>query len=221
MYRYLLCLATSDLIVSNSVVQKRKILFMIGASVIREDHTQGKIIGEQENKNLTIEFDDGSRIIISADLLVQQDDGTYFVPFDLNSAQELTIPVIEEEITIEKQRLPKRIVRVNKQVETREQKVDTTTNHEIVIVKHVPINQIIEGTPPITRNEKGVLIIPVLEEVLVVEKRLMLMEEVHVSKVNTQKTIAENITLRREHIEVEKTDVQDTKLPEDIDFENT
>jgi uncharacterized protein (TIGR02271 family) len=87
-------------------------------------------------------------------------------------AEELVIPVVAEELTIEKQRVARGKVRVQKRVETTEEVVDAPGVHEEIVVEHIPVNKLVEGAAPQTRDEDGVLVIPLIEEVLVVEKRL-------------------------------------------------
>jgi stress response protein YsnF len=48
------------------------------------------------------------------------------------------------------------------------------------------------------------MIIPVVREVLVVEKRLLLVEELHVTKTQVQKQETQHITLRKEEVIVER-----------------
>lgn len=52
---------------------------------------------------------------------------------------------------------------------------------EDVDVQRVAINQVVESVPD-TRIEGDTTIIPVVEEILVVEKRLVLREEVRITK---------------------------------------
>jgi stress response protein YsnF len=47
-------------------------------------------------------------------------------------------------------------------------------------------------------------VVPVLEEVLVVERRLVLREEVRLRLVAAEETVEEAVTLRRQHAEVER-----------------
>jgi stress response protein YsnF len=49
-----------------------------------------------------------------------------------------------------------------------------------------------------------VTIIPVLEEVLVVEKRLILKEEVHIRQTTSGEAVEVPVTLRRQHAVVER-----------------
>ncbi|MCJ2107478.1 YsnF/AvaK domain-containing protein, partial [Methylobacterium sp. E-041] len=59
-------------------------------------------------------------------------------------------------------------------------------------------------TPPVVREENGVTIIPVLEEILVVEKRLVLREEVHVRQTTADEDVEMPVTLRRQHAVIER-----------------
>jgi len=49
-------------------------------------------------------------------------------------------------------------------------------------VEHVPIGRMVETAPPV-REEDGVTVIPVIEEVVVTETRLVLREELHVRRI--------------------------------------
>ena len=56
------------------------------------------------------------------------------------------------------------------------------------------------------RHEGDVTIIPLIEEVLVVEKRLLLREEIRVSRRKTTVNNPQVYTLRREDVQVERDD---------------
>ena len=67
----------------------------------------------------------------------------------------------------------------------------------------MPIDRVVEA-PPEVRPEDGVTIVPVLEEVLVVEKRLVLKEELHIRRTMEAKPVAVPVTLRKQRAEVER-----------------
>jgi stress response protein YsnF len=69
-------------------------------------------------------------------------------------------------------------------------------------VERVAVNRYIEE-PVAIRREKEKTIIPVLEEVLVVEKRLLLKEELHVSKRTTEVRNPQEAVVRSEEVEIE------------------
>lgn len=156
---------------------------------------------------LVVQFEDGARVAVSPQMLSAQADGVYrlllAVP-DLALEDELVIPVVAEEITIGKQQVERGVVRVHKRVETREEIVNTTLLTEEVTIEHVPVNAFVEGPAPQIREEDGVIIIPLLEEVLVVEKRLLLREEVRLAKHATTSSLPQPVSLRREIVDIEQ-----------------
>ncbi|MCJ2107496.1 YsnF/AvaK domain-containing protein, partial [Methylobacterium sp. E-041] len=96
--------------------------------------------------------------------------------------ESVTLPLIAETARIDKRAVDTGRVRVSTRTEAVDQVLRETLRSDHVGVTRVPINRTLaEGeTPPVVREENGVTIIPVLEEILVVEKRLVLREEVHV-----------------------------------------
>jgi stress response protein YsnF len=72
-----------------------------------------------------------------------------------------------------------------------------------VIVERVPINHIVEG-PVSVRSEGDTLVISLLEEVLVVEKRLLLKEEVRITRRRVDTHAPQRVTLRREDAVVKR-----------------
>jgi stress response protein YsnF len=56
------------------------------------------------------------------------------------------------------------------------------------------------------REEGDTLIIPVVEEELIVQKRFVLKEEIHVRRRRTKERVTKSITLAREHAVVERLD---------------
>ncbi len=116
----------------------------------------------------------------------------------------LVIPVVAEELEVETARVARGAVRLHKRVETSKQTVDTPLVREDVIVERVVVNRPVEGAPPESREEDGVLVIPVLEEIVVIEKRLILREEIRISRRRTMTSSPQVVTLRREVVDVER-----------------
>ena len=78
-----------------------------------------------------------------------------------------------------------------------EQAVDERLDHEVVEVERVPVGRVVEAIPEI-REEDGVTIVPVVEEVIVVERRLVLKEEVRITRRRVQSRHVETASLRRQ-----------------------
>lgn len=115
------------------------------------------------------------------------------------------IPVIEERLRVEKRLEETGTVRISKQVTEYEQPVTIALLKEEIHVERVAINQLIDSPPPALRYEGETMIIPVLKEVAVVEKRLMLVEELHIVKRQNQMQETQQVKLRKEDIKVERT----------------
>jgi len=114
------------------------------------------------------------------------------------------IPVMEERLDVHKRRVETDSgVRVSKTVEAREETVDLPLAKENVEVERVAVNRPVDG-PLAVRHEGDTMIIPIVEEVLFVEKRLMLKEEIRVTRSRRQVREPQRVTLRSEHASVER-----------------
>lgn len=116
-----------------------------------------------------------------------------------------SLVVIEETLTTAKQRVVTGRVRVNVQTSNVEEIARAELSGETVEVTRVPIGRLVDEAP-LSRVEGDVTIIPILEEVLVVEKRLNLKEEVHIRRRTTVETVEAPVQLRRQRAVVERID---------------
>jgi len=121
----------------------------------------------------------------------------------------VVVPVLVEELEVQKRLVETGKVRITKQVHEQEALVDEPLWREEVEVTHVPIQRGVDASLPV-REEYGTLIIPVLEEVLVVDKRLMLKEEIHIRTPRIETRQPQQVTLRREEVSVERVPNPDT-----------
>jgi uncharacterized protein (TIGR02271 family) len=81
--------------------------------------------------------------------------------------------------------------------------VDEPLFREEVIIEHVPINRFVEEAIPL-RSEGDTIIVSLLEEVPVVEKRLMLKEELRITVRRVEARKPTSVTLRSEEATVER-----------------
>ncbi|MGV3719563.1 MAG: YsnF/AvaK domain-containing protein [Actinomycetota bacterium] len=184
----------------------------------------------QGERHALVSMDGMDPILIPVGLLQAQQDGSYYLPLTREqlmgnsspveqrqatpspaSAQprradaeaELVVPVAVEEIEVRKRQWETGGVRVHIDVREREEIVDQPMTREEVRVERVPINQMIDSPPP-TRQEGATTVIPVVEEVLVVEKRLLLKEEVRITKRTFEAHEPQTVVLRSEDPRVER-----------------
>jgi uncharacterized protein (TIGR02271 family) len=120
------------------------------------------------------------------------------------ASQSTVIPVVEEQLQVSKQVIETGKVRVSKSVHEEEVTVDVSAVHDEIDVERIEVNQYVETPPPPVRYEGDTMIIPILREVEVVEKRLMLVEEVHVTKRRVETNAPQQIKLRKEEVTVER-----------------
>ena len=103
-------------------------------------------------------------------------------------------------------------VSVSTRTLTRDELVSQDLAHTNVEVTTVPIGRAVDAIPAV-REEGDVTIFPVMEEVLVIERRLMLKEEVHIRKVRTTERHQETVTLRYQEAVVSRN----SETPPDAD----
>ena len=76
---------------------------------------------------------------------------------------------------------------------------------ERVAIEHVPVNRYLEdGALPSIRMERDTMVVPIVQEVLVVEKRLVLTEELHITRHKEQVTAEVPVTLRKQRAVIER-----------------
>jgi uncharacterized protein (TIGR02271 family) len=121
------------------------------------------------------------------------------------TTDQLVVPVAIERLAVRKREVTTGIVHLHQRVVTREEVVDEPLMREDATVERVPVNRLVEGDAPVVREEDGVLVIPVLEEVLIVEKRLMLTDEVRVARRRVHHSEPQRVTLRRTVVDVERS----------------
>jgi len=113
------------------------------------------------------------------------------------------IPLVEERLSIEKRQVEAGRLRVRISVNEREERVPVSLSHDEVEVERIPKNVPLSELPGV-RIEGNTTVIPVVEEVVVVEKRLMLVEEIHVRRKSTPRTEEVPVTLRSEQATIER-----------------
>jgi uncharacterized protein (TIGR02271 family) len=114
-----------------------------------------------------------------------------------------SIPLVEERLAVSKKEVETGRLRVRISVEEREERVDAELARDEVEIRRVPKNEPLSDIPGV-RTEGDVTIIPVVEEQLVVEKRLVLVEEIHVVRKSETERRDIPVTLRTEHADIER-----------------
>jgi stress response protein YsnF len=119
--------------------------------------------------------------------------------------KDATILVGREEPLIETHEVVTGKVIVETTVETDEKTVESSLTETSVEVERVPMGREITDLPEV-RTEGDLTIIPVVEEVLVVEKRLVLKEEIRVRRLSSTRDVSVPVVLRRQRAVVRRED---------------
>ena len=165
----------------------------------------------------------GEKVWIPDDVLVKRGKGDYRLDVSFEDVAEAAgsssarqspeddqvLALAEEEATIGKRRRETSRVRITKRVTEREEHLEDVLVGSRVDVTRVPIHREVDAPTPV-RQEGDTTIIPLFEEVLVIEKRLMLTEEVHVVVDETRRRTEHVVTLRREEAVTERLEPEET-----------
>ena len=122
-----------------------------------------------------------------------------------NQTENISVPVIEEELEVGKRRVEGDRVSVRTVARERTELVEQPLESTEVEIERIAIDREIDTAPDI-RNDGDTMIIPVVEERLVVEKRLFLREEIHVHRRRVVTQFRQNVTLRSQEVVVERRD---------------
>jgi uncharacterized protein (TIGR02271 family) len=161
-----------------------------------------------------VRFEGGASMLVPFEALARQDDGGYHLTLDSAmferrgasggvSDAAIVLPVTQEALEVHTTPVETGHVRIRKVVHEREETVDPPLLHDEVVVERTPINRVVEA-PISVRSEGDTLVIPLLEEVLVIEKRLLLKEEVRITTRRVETHRPQRVTLRREEAVVER-----------------
>ncbi len=140
----------------------------------------------------------------SATQLAAHSESTDVIPFTAQMAREtLVIPIVVEALEVGTRDTITGTVRLKKTVHEEVVSVDQPLMQEQVQVERVAINRFLHEAAGV-HTDGDTIVIPVVEEVLVVEKRLLLREEVRVTKKRLTAHHPQEYTVRRETVEVER-----------------
>ena len=113
------------------------------------------------------------------------------------ATQSPAVPLYSEELSVSRQQITGDTVQVSIVTRESESVVDEMLNHERVEIDRVPIGRPVDAVPPV-RQEGETTILPVVEEIIVVERRLILKEEVHIRRLHVSERHQEAVVLRKQ-----------------------
>jgi uncharacterized protein (TIGR02271 family) len=183
-------------------------------------------LDQHPDQHLRVRFANGQEVIVPSSLVALHQDGEYHLDMSIETLLAtqmhgervsnvdveastpstrddgtLVVPVIDEILNIQTRQRETGVVEVRKTIHEHTETVDPPLYVEEVEVERVEVNRFVDG-PLHVRHEGDTTIVPLLEEVLVVEKRLLLREEVHIKKARREVHNPQAVTLRQERVDI-------------------
>ena len=171
------------------------ILEVVGSLDLRREQTE-------------LHLADGRVVLIATSLLAEtQAEPSNLPPSTAStSAGSLLIPLVEEQLVVGKQIVETAKVRLQKKTQVYEEALDEPLAIRTFDIERVVLNRPVD-VPPAIRQEGASTIYPVVEEQLILTKQLILREEVRVTRRDTERRDTQVVTLRREHLVVEREEL--------------
>jgi len=125
-----------------------------------------------------------------------------------SAVSEEVFPVVHEQATIQKEVVETGKIRIRKRVSEEKASFNLPVINESYHIEHLPGSKdLLDTPPPAVRYEGDTMIIPVLREVSIVVKKYEVVEEIHITRKLTETPLVQEITLLKEHIDVERNGV--------------
>lgn len=122
-----------------------------------------------------------------------------------NDEEERKILLFEEQVYVAKHDVVSDQLRITTSVEERAVLIEDSVERGDLRVERIPVDRPVTEAPQ-PRQEGDTLIVSIVEERLVVEKRLFVIEEVRITRTSTTEHVAIPETVRVMHVTVERAD---------------
>jgi uncharacterized protein (TIGR02271 family) len=164
-----------------------------------------------------LKLEDGEIVAVPTTALARQEDGGYRLGLnvaeparaaaaaDLHDAGPIVVPIMVEEMDVQKRVVETGRVRITKGVDEREEVIDEPLVRDEIEVERVPRDRTVDGPIPV-RQVGDTTIVSLVAEELVVSKRFVLKEELHIRKRTVEAREPVHVTLRAEKAIVEHFD---------------
>jgi len=114
---------------------------------------------------------------------------------------DLNISLQSEEVSVSRHEVAGDTVRIGTVTREHDHHIDESLTHTRVDIERVPVGRVIESVPPI-REEGDTTVLPVVEELVVIERRLILKEEVRVRRVQVTERYQGIVAARQQDVAI-------------------
>src|SRR6185312_8486666 len=116
---------------------------------------------------------------------------------------EIVVPVLAEHLTVDTVSVPTGGVRIIKRVIEEQVAIEEQLRSQHAEVETVPVGQYVDGPLPVRQSDDG-LVVTIVEEQVVIERRWYLKEEIHIRRTEQVTPYRETVTVKREEATVER-----------------
>lgn len=120
---------------------------------------------------------------------------------------DVVVPVIAEELHADAVPVETGGVRVTKRIETHEEVLAQELRKSHVEIKRVKTERVVDGPQPVRRSGET-LIVPVVSEVLRIEKQWVVTEEIHITEIEQREHVEQKVEVNREIPRIERLDAK-------------
>lgn len=110
---------------------------------------------------------------------------------------ETVLRLAQEDVSVSKLAEDAGGVQVSRVTHTYQKPIEEVLRQQQVEIERVPLDQPVDDVPPV-RQEGDVIIVPIVEEVISLERHLVLKEEVRIRKVETTEKYQDEVTLHKQ-----------------------
>jgi uncharacterized protein (TIGR02271 family) len=114
-----------------------------------------------------------------------------------DEARSQVIPIFEEKLRVDKVEREADRLLIKTSIKHRTEYADIELHRADATIERIMINRFVEAAPPI-RQEGDTVVVSVVEEIMVVEKRLLLKEEIRIHQQHIVQHLHQPVVLRSE-----------------------
>lgn len=129
--------------------------------------------------------------------------------------RDFVVPIVQEQLSVDAEPVVTGGVRVTKRVETHDELIEQQLRTSHADVKRVKTNRVVDGPQPAERVG-DTLIIPIVSEIIHVQKQWVVMEEIHITQREESETVRQTVPVNHEVAEVERLDESGNTFTENV-----
>jgi uncharacterized protein (TIGR02271 family) len=131
--------------------------------------------------------------------------------------EELRLPIVAEEVRFSKREIVGERVLIRRRVVTADRTIDAALRRDRIEIERRPVDQVTDVPPPI-RREGDTIVIPCVDEELVITRRYRVREELCARTISETARDSRIARLRRQELEIERLGKVGTESRDELPF---